>query len=231
MKKNQNKNQDEKLVDQILEKIRSGKVGQEEIEEKQASTDQTLNAKRIKMLRQRKEQVEQQKQFENESKVQASAKDFMEQMSEQEEKVFNEMMEAVNVETERQRVDNLVLYLKENRISIPDRLIVNLHYFPYLQKYYLLADAQMKKKKVNGTKLGRGYVKLLPKGSAAKAKISSIKVNLGNKKEKRKIKKKIAAQFYVDIESPTKEEKAAIENLLAVSPAFKKLYKKYQQIK
>lgn len=232
MKQIKNKNQDEKLVDKILEKIKKGLVGQPEtVEKKPEISTASQNARRLTELRQRKEQAEAEKQKQKSSKAQAEAKSFIDEMTESEETVFNEMMEAVNVETEKQRIDNLAAYIKRNRKRISARLIVNLNYFPYLQKYYILADAELRHNKVNGSRLGKGYFRLLPKGSSAKARVSRIKVNLENKKFRKKIKKKIEAQFYVDIENPSIEEKSAITNLLKVSPKFKKLYNEYQEIK
>jgi len=150
MKKTKNNNQEEKLVEQILEKIRTGSVEQEQKEdENQNNQVRTLSAKQLKNLRLQKEKAQKNKSAKKIERPDSKAQEFLENMTDKEEKVFNQMINLINAETEKQKIKGLSLYLKMNKHILPKRLILNLHHFPYLQKYYLLAEAELKNKRKN----------------------------------------------------------------------------------
>lgn len=225
MNKNKNQKKEEALVDEILKKIKKGEVSLESKEEEPENMPSIpLPARQLKEMRKRKEESLAENQKNNIHDSDQKVQDFIENMREAEEKVFDEMMEAVGAETEYQRVRNLAVYLKKNKKNIPERLIVNLDFFPYLKKYFLLAEAELRASRVNSRKLTKGYSKFLPKREKTEKKKKGLKT-------KKKLEKKIAKKYYVDVSSPTEEEKQAIQNLLKISEEFKKLYKEYLKLK
>jgi len=149
------KSAEDKLIESILKKIRkrSGKKSDFIEETAQNEISKPKAAVELKKLRMNKEKLEQTKQKPLKS-MEDLAKEFMESMSEREEQSLNEMMEAVNVEKEQNRVDNLVRYIKKQKKKIPERLLMHLNYFPSLHKYFLLAEAEIK---------GRGRLRLISK--------------------------------------------------------------------
>jgi len=224
---------EDQLVENILKKIKKQSKEKEEIIEKRTEPESAKPkaAEELKKLRVNKEKIEQKKQKPLKS-IEDLAKEFMESMSEREEQYFNEMTEAVNIEKEKDRIENLVCYIKKHKKKIPERLLLHLNYFPSLYKYFLLAEAEIKGKgkfKIF-SKDKKSYFKLFPKGTG----VVKTKIKMAPRRNIRKIRqieKKIAKEYYIHIDDPTPEEKQAIKNLLEISEEFQKLYDEYKKLK
>jgi len=120
MNKNKNQKKEEALVDEILKKIKKGESSLESKEEEPENMPSIpLPARQLKEMRKRKEESLAENQKNNIYDSDQKVRDFIENMREAEEKVFDEMMEAVGAETEYQRVRNLVAYLKKNKKNMP----------------------------------------------------------------------------------------------------------------
>ncbi|MFZ5364934.1 MAG: hypothetical protein ACOZBH_01895 [Patescibacteria group bacterium] len=229
--KNIQSNQD-KLVDDILEKLRSGRAGQEINFYPESQTKTRTRRNSVSSLPKKKDQsASNRRPAVSPAHFKDEAQEFIESMNTAEETCFDQMMGAVSAETERERVENLRRYLKQNRASIPNRLVANLRFFPSLLKYYLLADTDHRLKPRPALLLNQPSLRLLPTAKLVRARISGLKIKRQNEKFKRRLRQRIKREFYLDIKSPSGEEKEAIENLLEISSKFRQLYEEYKKIK
>ncbi|HUT22107.1 MAG TPA: hypothetical protein VMX18_01715 [Candidatus Bipolaricaulota bacterium] len=247
--RNKNKkqlNDDESLVNEILEKIRTGKAGEKEetVEmEKGESRLFSQSAARLKCLRMEKERGEKEKALGKIKEMDVYAQDFLKNMTPEEEAALNEMMDAIGAETEKERINNLAECIRGIKKHVLSRLVVQLGHFPYLEKYFALAQSLTKDKRPSNPffvkKLLPGYFKLLPASCQIKNRHrpsgderTAPLIDKAARPEKRKkiLEKKIAKDFYIDLSKPSAEEREAIKNLLEISEEFKKLYEEYQTI-
>jgi len=226
MKKTKTKKEDDKLVDKILDKIRTGGDKEEPATVEQIVVLKTISPKKLKELRTKSIKPQRPKQVLRSREDSGKALLFVNTMTMEEEKIFDQMMDIFSLSTENERIDGLIDFLKKN--ALPQNLLLNLKYFPHLEKYYLLADAEIRKPKKGRHQrkmLNKGYFKFLPKPAGNKKK----RLSKEDYTRKKKMERQIAREFYLDVSDTSKEEMRAIDSLLEVSERFRELYDEYKK--